>query len=51
MSTINESNVADIIPAFNQVQVEYNATKVEKVQKLQEVMAAREKKYAVSGSN
>ncbi|KAI9637084.1 uncharacterized protein MKK02DRAFT_45792 [Dioszegia hungarica] len=30
---------------FNQVSVEYNTTKGEKVEKLKEVMAAREKKY------
>jgi hypothetical protein len=36
---------ADIWSAFNQVSVEYNTTKGEKVEKLKEVMAAREKKY------
>lgn len=33
--------------AFNQVKLEYNASKDEKVDKLREVMDAREKKYRV----
>lgn len=35
-------------PAFNQVQVAYNASKDERVEKLREVMDAREAKYKVS---
>lgn len=38
---------ADNPLAFNQVQVAYNASKEERVDKLKEVMQAREKKYAV----
>jgi hypothetical protein len=39
--------LAALTPAFNQVQVAYNATKDERVDKLREVTEAREKKYRV----
>lgn len=34
-------------PAFNQTQIAYNATKEEKLDKLKEVISAREAKYKV----
>lgn len=49
MSSNSDSDGAQLTSlAFNQVQLEYNASKDEKLDKLKEVMDAREKKYRVA---